>query len=83
MPKVSVKDCIKLKKFISDYPNEFSLAPTNELYCNFCECIVKHEKRFFVESHRKSIKHAAKREMEKVTTKPQFLKKVCRFHYRK
>jgi len=28
-----------------------------ELFCKFCECLVKYDKRFMVESHHRSAKH--------------------------
>ena len=50
MPKIKVSDGRKVRLIIKDF-KEFTVTPKDELYCPLCCCIVKHEKRFFVEQH--------------------------------
>ncbi len=42
---------------LHDFPGEFTITPNNELYCNLCNCAVSCDKRFLVDSHRKTSKH--------------------------
>jgi len=60
MPKSAVKDSDKLRAIVREYPTEFAITPQNGLFCKLCECLVKFEKRFFVDSHRASSKHTSK-----------------------
>ena len=62
MPKVKVSDAKKVRSIINDF-KEFTVTPKDELYCPLCCCIVKHEKRFFVEQHVATLKH--KKSIEK------------------
>jgi len=39
------------------YASEFSSTPKGELFCKFCDCLVKSAKRFMVEAHHHSAKH--------------------------
>lgn len=57
MPKVAKTNACKLKDIVQKFNNEFSITPANALFCKICETTVKHEKTFFVESHRNSVKH--------------------------
>ena len=56
MPKIKVSDGRKVRSIIKDF-KEFTVTPKDELYCPLCCCIVKHEKRFFVEQHVATLKH--------------------------
>lgn len=60
MPKTAISDSNKVTSFVRQYPDEFAATPKTELYCKLCETIVKHEKTFFVDSHRRSAKHSSK-----------------------
>ena len=60
MPKVGASQSAKITRFVREYPLEFVSSPNNELYCRLCEVVVKCDKLFFVDSHRKSMKHATK-----------------------
>ena len=60
MPKVATSSSNKVSKLVRQYPQEFSATPSNALFCKLCEQIVKHERTFFVESHRASQKHKNK-----------------------
>ena len=44
----------KVRQICSEYPNEFLATPVGNLQCNLCDVLVKCDKKFFVESHRKS-----------------------------
>ena len=50
MPKIKVSNAKKVRSIIL---KEFTATVKDELYC----CIVKHEKRFFVEQHVATLKH--------------------------
>ena len=54
MPKQAKLTTAKVRKIYRQYPNEFGETPVGDLRCNFCDVLVKCDKRFFVESHRKS-----------------------------
>ena len=56
MPKIKVSDARKVRSIIKDF-KEFTVTPKDELYSPLCCCIVKHEKRFFVEHHVATLKH--------------------------
>jgi len=62
MPKTPASTRHKSAAIIRDFPTEFISTPTSELYCKLCSCIVKCEKRFFVEKHRASNKHKSRLE---------------------
>ena len=51
MPKIAQSPLSKANAYVAEFPEEFKKTPKNELYCFLCECVVKHEKRFFVTSH--------------------------------
>lgn len=57
MPKAKGSNASKVNFILQDYPDEFTKNPNNELYCKLCSCTVKCDKRFLVESHRKTSKH--------------------------
>jgi len=40
-----------------EYVSEFTSTAKGELFCKFCDCLVKSDKRFMVETHRRSAKH--------------------------
>ena len=56
MPKIKVFNAKKVRSIIKDI-KEFTATPKDKLYCPLCCCIVKHEKRFFVEQHVVTLKH--------------------------
>ena len=51
MPKIAQIPLSKVNAYVAEFPEEFKKTPKNEIYCFLCECVVKHEKRFFVTSH--------------------------------
>ena len=51
MPKIAQSPISKVNAYVAEFPEEFKKTHKNELYCFLCECVVKHEKRFFVTRH--------------------------------
>ena len=62
MPKQPKSSTAKVTKISSEYPNEFLATPVGDLRCNLCDVLVKCDKKFFVEGHRKSKQHQGKLE---------------------
>ena len=56
MPKIKVSNAKKVRSIIYKDFKEFTATAKDELYCPLCCCIVKHEKRFFVEQHVATLK---------------------------
>ena len=54
MPKQAKSSTAKVRQICQEYPDEFSATPARNLRCNLCDVLVKCDKKFFVESHRKS-----------------------------
>ena len=64
MPKQAKSSTAKVRQIFQEYPDEFSATPAHDLRCNLCDVFVKCDKKFFVESHRKS-----KQQQRKLETK--------------
>ena len=62
MPKQAKSSTAKVRQICHEYPDEFSATPARDLRCNLCDVLVKCDKKFFVESHRKSKQHQRKLE---------------------
>ena len=62
MPKQAKSSIAKVRQTCHEYPNEFSATPVGDLRCNLSEVLIKCDKKFFVESHRKSKQHQGKLE---------------------
>ena len=62
MPKQAKSSTAKARQICQEYPDEFSATPARDLRCNLCDVLVKCDKKFFVESHRKSKQHQRKLE---------------------
>ena len=74
MPKQAKSSTAKVRQICQEYPNEFSATPARDLQCNLCDVLVKCDKTFFVESHRKSKQHLRKLETKsKSQSKQTFL----------
>ena len=54
MPKQPKSSTAKFSKICSEYLDEFLTTPVGDLRCNLCDVLIKCDKKFFVESHRKS-----------------------------
>ena len=66
----------KVRQICQEYPDEFSATPARELQCNLCEVLVKCDKKFFVESHRKSKQHQRKLETKSKSQSKQHQRKL-------
>jgi len=47
----------KIRSILHEHASEFTSTPKREIVCKFCGCLVKSDKRFMVEAHRRSAKH--------------------------
>ena len=70
MPKQAKSSTAKVRHICQEYPDEFSATPARDLRCNLCDVLVKCDKKFFVESHRKS-----KQQQRKLETKSKYQSK--------
>ena len=74
MPKQDNSSTAKVRQICQEYPNEFSATPAGDFRCNLCDALVKRDKKFFVESNRKSSQHQGKLEAKsKSQSKQSFL----------
>ena len=53
MIKQAKSSTAKVREICRQYPNEFEATPAGDLRCKFCDVLVKCDKKFFAESHRK------------------------------
>ena len=67
MLKQAKSSIAKVRQTCLKNPDEFSATPAGDLRCNLCDVLVKCDKKFFVESHRKSKKHQGKLETKSKT----------------
>ena len=75
MPKQAKYSAAKVGQICQEYPDEFLATPARDLRCNLCDVLVKCDKTFFVESHRKSKQHQRKLDTKsKSQSKQTFLK---------
>ena len=74
MPKQAKSSTAKVKQICQEHPDEFLAIPARDLRCNLCDVLVKCDKKFFVESHRKNKQHQRKSETKsKYQSKQTFL----------
>ena len=85
MPKVKQSYSSKVGSILHEYASKFTSTPKSELFCKACDCIVKCDKKFMVDSHRGSAKHQRGFLHEKASTEkflktpiPDFAEKVKR-----
>ena len=62
MPKQDKSSIAKVRQTCQEYPDEFSATPAGDLRCDLCDVLVKCDKKFVEESHRKSKQHQGKLE---------------------
>ena len=60
MPKQIKSSTAKVQDIGRQYPSEFRKTLAGDLRCNFCDVLVKFDKKIFMESHGKSKLHQAK-----------------------
>ena len=70
MPKQVKSSTDKVRQICQEYLDEFSATPAGDLRYNFCDVLVKSNKKLFVESHQKSNQH-----QRKLETKSEFQSK--------
>ena len=73
MPKQAKSSTAIVREICRQYPNESGETPAGELQCNFCDVLVKCDKKIFVESHQKRGLHQAKLV---ITSSPQVRKPI-------
>ena len=74
MPKQAKSSTVKVTQICQEYSDEFSATPACNLRCNLCDVLIICDKKFFVESHRKSKQHQGKLETKsKCQSKQTFL----------
>ena len=85
MPKVKQSYSSKVHSILHKYASEFTSTPKGELFCKVCDCIVKCDKKFMVDSHCGSAKHQRGFLHEKATTQtflktpmPDFAEKIMK-----
>ena len=60
MPKQVKSFTAKVRQIFQEYLDEFLATNAGDLRCNLCDVLVKCDKKFFVESHRKDKQHQGK-----------------------
>ena len=83
MGKTAESKVVKTKRYVKQYPQEFSCNPQNDLYCQLCATIVRCDKRFHVEQHRQSAKHQKKIAPAKKTLNKQSFVPICQRDFTK
>ena len=71
MLKQAKSSTAKVRQICQEYLDEFSATPAGDLRCNLCDVLVKCDKKFFVESHRKSKQHQGKLETKSKSQRKQ------------
>jgi len=57
MSEVQRLNSSKVRSILREYTSEFASTPKGKLFCKFCDCLVKSNKRFVLEAHHRSAKH--------------------------
>ena len=57
MPKVKKLLLSKINSIITRHPTEFGKTLILQLFCNICNFVVKCDKQFLVDNHRRTAKH--------------------------
>ena len=60
MGKTSDSQAVKAKRYVNQFPKEFTSNSRSELFCQLCATIVKCDKRFLVEQHHQTAKNRMK-----------------------
>merc|ERR1711860_257219 len=60
MPRIAKTSFKKILVVLNKYPTEFQRIPNNQLFCSFCDVLVRFEKSHFIELHRRTKKHQDK-----------------------
>ena len=64
MGKTADSQAVKAKRYVNQFPKEFTCNLQNKLFCQLCATIVKCDKHFHVEQHPQTAKHQRKVALE-------------------
>ena len=82
MPKPAKSSTAKVRQIRQECPDEFSATPVRDLRWNLCDVLVKCDKKFFVESHRKSKQHQRKFETKSKSQSRQTFLQLDQVHFK-
>ena len=82
MPKQAKSSTAKVRQICQEYRDEFSATPARDLPCNLCEVLIKCDKKFFVESHRKSKQHQRKLETKSKSQSKQIFLQLDQVNFK-
>ena len=82
MPKQAKSSTAKVRHICHEYPDEFSATPARDLPCNLCDELVKCDKKFLVESHRKSKQHQRKLEAKSKSQSKQIFLQLDQVNFK-
>ena len=57
MTKAKSSDVSKINSVVAEFPSEIARSDDGELFCTLCACVVKHDRRHFINSHRQTFIH--------------------------
>jgi len=57
MPRVKQPNYSEVRNILHEYASEFTSTPQGELFCKFCDYLVKSDRNFMVEANHRSAKH--------------------------
>ena len=60
MGKTADSQAVKAKRYVNQFPKEYTCNPRSELFCQLCAIIVKCDKRFHFEQRHQTAKHQRK-----------------------
>ena len=60
MGRRAASDKEKVTSIVKDFSEDFICTPNFKLYCLKCKPVIRHDKRFFVNTHRRIDKHKSK-----------------------
>ena len=83
MPIQAKSSTAKVRQICQQYLDEFSATPAHDLRCNLCDVLVKRDKKFFVESHRKSKQHQRKLETKSKSQSKQIILQLDQINFKK
>ena len=82
MPKQAKSFTANVRQICHEYPDEFSATPARDLRGNLCDVLVKCDKKFFVESHRKSKQHQRKLETKSKSQSKQIFLQLDQVNFK-
>ena len=82
MPKQAKSSTAKVKQICQEYLDEFPANPARDLRCHLGDVLVKCDKKFFVESHRKSKQHQRKLETKSKSQSKQIFLQLNQVNFK-